>query len=140
MSELTTVARPYAKAGFDFALQQSATDKSAVEKWIEMLNFVAEVVKNETMQDLLSGTLSADKLAKKVISICGDQLDQYGQNLIRLMAENKRLSVLPAVFNEFQRYVEEHQASVEVDVVSAQPLNTAQQQKITIAMEKKTCS
>ena len=32
MSELTTIARPYAKAAFDFAIEQSA-----VEKWTEML-------------------------------------------------------------------------------------------------------
>ena len=34
MSELTTIARPYAKAAFDFAIEQSA-----VEKWTEMLGF-----------------------------------------------------------------------------------------------------
>lgn len=39
MSELTTIARPYAKAAFDFAVERSATDKSAVKKWAEMLNF-----------------------------------------------------------------------------------------------------
>jgi len=32
MSELTTIARPYAKAAFDFAVEQSSSDKSAVEK------------------------------------------------------------------------------------------------------------
>ena len=32
MSELTTIARPYAKAAFDFAVEQSTSDKSAVEK------------------------------------------------------------------------------------------------------------
>ncbi|VEH65111.1 ATP synthase subunit delta [Rodentibacter pneumotropicus] len=31
MSELTTIARPYAKAAFDFAIEQSVNDKSAVE-------------------------------------------------------------------------------------------------------------
>ena len=34
MSELTTVARPYAKAAFDFAVE-----KDAVAKWQEMLTF-----------------------------------------------------------------------------------------------------
>ncbi|WP_373099769.1 MULTISPECIES: F0F1 ATP synthase subunit delta [Pasteurellaceae] len=137
MSELTTIARPYAKAAFDFAAEQSVTDKSAVEKWTEMLNFAAQVSEDDAMQDLLTSSLSAKKLADIVISICGDQLDQYGQNLIRLMAENKRLTVLPAVFEEFQHYVKEHQAKAEVDVMSAQPLSAAQQQKIADAMEKR---
>lgn len=137
MSELTTVARPYAKAAFDFAVEQSSSDKSAVEKWNKMLGFLAEVVKNETMQAFLTGSFSAQKLADTVISICGEQLDQYGQNLVRLMAENKRLTVLPAVLKEFQRYVEEYQAVTEVQVTSAQPLSVAQQEKIVAAMEKR---
>jgi len=47
MSELTTVARPYAKAAFDFAVEQSA-----IAKWQEMLSFAAEVSKNETIHQL----------------------------------------------------------------------------------------
>ena len=82
MSELTTIARPYAKAAFDFAIEQSA-----VEKWTEMLGFAAAVAEDETVKAYLSSSLSAQKLADTVISICGEQLDQYGQNLIRLMAE-----------------------------------------------------
>ncbi|MDQ6567858.1 MAG: ATP synthase F1 subunit delta, partial [Haemophilus parainfluenzae] len=89
MSELTTIARPYAKAAFDFAIEQSA-----VEKWTEMLGFAAAVAEDETVKAYLSSSLSAQKLANTVISICGEQLDQYGQNLIRLMAENKRLSAI----------------------------------------------
>ncbi|MFY1027927.1 F0F1 ATP synthase subunit delta [Actinobacillus seminis] len=137
MSELTTIARPYAKAAFDFAVERSATDKSAVKKWAEMLNFLAEAVKNDAMNTFLSSSLSADKLADTVISICGEQLDKSGQNLVRLMAENKRLTVLPAVADEFQRYVEEYHAIAEVEVISAQPLNEKQQQKIAAAMEKR---
>ncbi|MXN88823.1 F0F1 ATP synthase subunit delta [Pasteurella canis] len=132
MSELTTIARPYAKAAFDFAVEQSA-----VEKWAEMLKFSSELIKDETMQTFLNSSFSSNKLADTVISICGDQLDQYGQNLIRLMAENKRLIVLPAVYQEFQHYVEEHQKIVEVQVISAQPLNVAQSEKIVAAMEKR---
>lgn len=132
MSELTTIARPYAKAAFDFAVEQST-----VEKWAEMLKFSSELIKDETMQTFLNSSFSSNKLADTVISICGDQLDQYGQNLIRLMAENKRLIVLPAVYQEFQHYVEEHQKIVEVQVISAQPLNVVQSEKIVAAMEKR---
>jgi len=132
MSELTTIARPYAKAAFDFAIEQSA-----VEKWTEMLGFAAAVAEDETVKAYLSSSLSAQKLADTVISICGEQLDQYGQNLIRLMAENKRLSAIPTVFEEFKHYVEEHQAIAEVEVTSAQPLNATQIEKIAAAMEKR---
>ena len=137
MSELTTIARPYAKAAFDFAIEQSANDRSAVEKWTEMLGFLTALVENADMKEFLNSSLSAQKVADTVISICGEQLDQYGQNLIRLMAENKRLSAIPSVFEEFTHYVEEHQAIAEVNVTSAQPLNATQIEKIAAAMEKR---
>lgn len=132
MSELTTIARPYAKAAFDFAIE-----KSAVEKWTEMLEFASVVMQDETVKTFLNNSTSPQKLADTVISICGEQLDQYGQNLIRLMAENKRLSAIPAVFNEFKHYVENHQAIAEVNVTSAQPLSATQIEKIVAAMEKR---
>lgn len=137
MSELTTIARPYAKAAFDFAVEQSEQNKSAVEKWINMLAFLAELIHHDKVQLYLTSSNSTLKLADTVISICGEQLDQYGQNLVRLMAENKRLNALPAVFNEFKSYVEEYNSIAQVEVISAQPLNDAQQQKIVIAMEKR---
>lgn len=132
MSELTTIARPYAKAAFDFAVEQSA-----VEKWTEMLGFVAEVAKNDQIQAFLNSSFSAQKIADTVISICGEQLDKSGQNLIRLMAENKRLTVLPVVFEQFKSYVEDYNATAEVQVISAQPLNATQTEKITAAIEKR---
>jgi F-type H+-transporting ATPase subunit delta len=55
MSELTTIARPYAKAAFDFAVE-----KETLDQWVEMLTFAAEVTNNESVSELLSGALTAD--------------------------------------------------------------------------------
>ena len=49
MSELTTVARPYAKAAFDFAVEAKAIDA-----WHEMLTFAAEVSKDATITEYIS--------------------------------------------------------------------------------------
>lgn len=51
MSDLTTIARPYAKAAFDFAVE-----KGALDQWGQMLSFAAEVAKNEQMHELLTGS------------------------------------------------------------------------------------
>ena len=50
MSELTTVARPYAKAAFDFAVEAKSIDS-----WLAQLTFAAEVAKDETIVGYLSG-------------------------------------------------------------------------------------
>lgn len=132
MSELSTVARPYAKAAFDFALEQGQLDK-----WQEMLQFSALVSENEQVAEYVNSSLASGKIAETFLQICGEQLDQYGQNFIRVMAENKRLSVLPAVFAQFLALRAEHDAVKEVTVVSASELSQAQEDKIASAMEKR---
>ncbi len=132
MSELSTVARPYAKAAFDFALEQGQLDK-----WQEMLQFSALVAENEQVSEYISSSLASGQIADTFCNICGEQLDQYGQNFIRIMAENKRLLVLPAVLSEFLALRAEHEAVKEVGVISAGELSQAQEDKILKAMEKR---
>ncbi len=108
MSEFVTVARPYAKAAFDFAVENQSVDR-----WQDMLAFAAEVTKNEQMAELLSGALAPETLAESFIAVCGDQLDAHGQNLIKVMADNGRLKVLPDVLEQFIRLREAREATVE---------------------------
>lgn len=132
MAELTTIARPYAKAAFDVAVEHNAVDT-----WAEMLTFAALVSENETMQPLLTGSLASTKLAALFISVCGEQINEQGQNLIKVMAENGRLKVLPAVSELFAQYRNEWAKEVEADVVSAAGLSSEQQQQISISLGKR---
>ena len=118
MSEFITVARPYAKAAFDFAVEHQS-----VERWQDMLAFAAEVTKNEQMAELLSGALAPETLAESFIAVCGEQLDENGQNLIRVMAENGRLNALPDVLEQFIHLRAVSEATAEVDVISAAALS-----------------
>ncbi len=132
MAELTTIARPYAKAAFDFAVENSAVDS-----WAEMLSFAAMVSENETMQPLLKGSLASAQLAELFNSVCGEQINEHGQNLIKVMAENGRLEVLPAVAEQFAEYRLEWAKEVEAEVVSASELTAEQQQEISASLEKR---
>ena len=132
MSEFITVARPYAKAAFDFAVENQS-----VERWQDMLAFAAEVTKNEQMAELLSGALAPETLAESFIAVCGEQLDENGQNLIRVMAENGRLNALPDVLEQFIHLRAVSEATAEVDVISAAALSEQQLAKISAAMEKR---
>ncbi|MBE2898848.1 F0F1 ATP synthase subunit delta [Pasteurellaceae bacterium TAE3-ERU1] len=132
MSEYITVARPYAHAAFDFALEHNALDK-----WLEMLKFAAAVVANDDMQQFLKAASSSEKAANTVIEICGEQLCQHGQNFIRVLAENNRLLALPEVLALFEQLVDEQNALVDVEVISAKPLSEKQQHDILQAMEKR---
>jgi F-type H+-transporting ATPase subunit delta len=130
--EMKTIARPYAKAAFDFAVE-----KKAVDNWLSMLGFAAEVVQNKQMDEVINGNLNAEKMADVFLAVCGEQLDEQGQNLMRAMAANGRLSVLPAVVLEFAAMKAELDREVEADVVSAAKLTKQQMAKIQASLEKR---
>ncbi|WP_077339678.1 F0F1 ATP synthase subunit delta [Pseudocolwellia agarivorans] len=132
MSELTTVARPYAKAAFDFAVEANAIDN-----WLSMLAFAAEVSENETMTNYLSGGVSSDQAADLFLKVCEDQLDSNGQNLIKVMAENERLLVLPQVLIQFSALKAEYEKEITVDVTSAVELVADQVTTLSAALEKR---
>jgi F-type H+-transporting ATPase subunit delta len=132
MSELTTVARPYAKAAFDFAVEHNA-----IANWQDMLMFASEVSRNETIHQLTTGSVAAEKLADIFISICGEQLDEHGQNLIKVLDENKRLSALSDISELFAAYKAEYDKEVEVNVTSASVLTQAQQTELSASLEKR---
>jgi len=132
MSELTTVARPYAKAAFEFAVEANAVDS-----WQEMLVFAAEVSKNDTMTSFLSGGASVEQAQDLFLKVCDEQLDSKGQNFIKIMAENERLLVLPQVAQQFGELKAEYEKEIAVDVTSAIELAAEQVTTLSAALEKR---
>jgi F-type H+-transporting ATPase subunit delta len=132
MSDLTTIARPYAKAAFDFAVE-----KGQLSQWGEMLFFAAEITNNEQMHELLSSSLAAEKMAEIFVAVGGEQFDEFGQNFIKVMAENGRLRALPDVYQQFFELKKEHEKLVDVDVTSAVDLTEEQQQAIISKLEQR---
>lgn len=131
MSELTTVARPYAKAAFDFAVE-----KQMVEQWAGMLAFLAEIANNESVV-ALAGQMNADQFADVFIKIGGEQIDEHGQNLVKVMAENGRLAAMPAVAQLFMLMRDEWQQEITAEVTSATELTAEQQSTIAASLEKR---
>jgi F-type H+-transporting ATPase subunit delta len=132
MSELTTVARPYAIAAFDFAIE-----KSAIDKWQAMLVFAAEVAKNENMHHYMSGAVASDYVSDVFNKVCGEQLDENGQNLIKILAQNNRLLLLPEISTMFDELKIKHEKQINVDVTSATTLSDAQVVTLSAALEKR---
>jgi F-type H+-transporting ATPase subunit delta len=102
-----------------------------------MLFFAAEVVKNPMMAELLTSDKAAKELANLFISVCDDQLDENGQNLIKIMAENGRLSVLPRVAQLYADLEAEHKQEMDVTVVSAYALSKKQKIELGQSLEKR---
>lgn len=132
MSELITIARPYAKAAFDFAKK-----RHQILHWQQMLQFAAMVSKDSKMSSLFSSDTNPVTLAELFVAICGDTLDRHGQNFIKILSENKRLILLSEIFFLFNTYCAEQEEIVNVEIISAIKLGQRQIEKITLAVERR---
>jgi F-type H+-transporting ATPase subunit delta len=132
MSELTTVARPYAKAAFDFAVEANAIDS-----WLNQLTFAAEIAKDETIKGYLSGGASVEQAQTLFLSVCGEQVNSQGQNFLKVMAKNERLLVLPQVLEQFVALKAELDQEITVDVTSAVDVTAEQKTTLSAALEKR---
>ncbi|WP_174889127.1 F0F1 ATP synthase subunit delta [Candidatus Williamhamiltonella defendens] len=129
---MATIARPYAKAIFDFAVEHHS-----IEHWQNMLAFSAQVSAHKQVTQWLSGVMHSEKTAQIFISLCSDHLDEFSKNFIKIMAQNGRLSLLPEVLKQFMALRAMINSVIDIEVFSAIPLNEDQKKKIIFALEKR---
>ena len=133
MAELSTLARPYAKAAFEYAVE--AKD---VQGWSDSLSLAASVAQQPAVEKLLSSpSATAVKQAEAVQNICGDELATVSQNFISILSENRRLQLLPQISQQFEIMKANLEKAVDVDVVAASKLNAAQQKALSEALSAK---
>lgn len=133
MAELTTLARPYAKALFETA--QAADTLSA---WSATLALLTAVVHEPAVQSMLdSPELTARQQADTIIDICGDALDDKARNLVGLLAENRRLPLIPLIGEQFDALKAQYEQSVDVELVSAREISAEQRQALSEALSRK---
>jgi F-type H+-transporting ATPase subunit delta len=133
MAEKTTIARPYAKAAF----QEAQGDKD-LAPWSETLRAAATAVRDPRVHELLgSPSVSGEDLAQFVMGVTGPALDEHRQNFFRMLAENHRLGFLPEISTLFDEYKDEAESVIDVTVTSAAPIDSAQQQALSKALERK---
>lgn len=122
MAELTTLARPYAKAAFEHALQAKQ-----LAEWSDMLGFAAQVVSDESMQQLLTSPhFTKDDQGNAMLKVCEDKLDTNGINFINLLAQNGRLLALPEIEILFNFLRSEFEKTINAQITSATELSEQQ--------------
>jgi len=115
MAELSTLARPYARAAFEYA--QGAGDLAG---WEAMLNQAAAVVATEVVGKLItSPSLTSEQVAQQFIELLGEELNDKGQNFVSTLAVNKRLALLPSISEQFALMKANIEKAVDVEVTSA---------------------
>ena len=133
MAELSTLARPYARAAFEYAAQADE-----LKSWSESLATAGSVAQQPDVVKLLSSpSYTAQQQAATLIELCGDALDQKGQNFLSVLSENHRLQLLPEISLQFDILKANREKAVDVELVAAQELDAEQQQKLGDALSAK---
>lgn len=131
---MATFARPYALAAFETALQHDA-----LPAWEAMLTNARMIVQHESVMRLLnSPEVKSTELAALFCDVLSSSIFSPEMNhFIRLLAENKRLPVLPDITELFIAYRMEHEKMIQVKLISAVPVTSAQQQDIIQKLTKR---
>ena len=133
MAQLTTLARPYAKAAFGTA--ESSGQLGAWSKGLGLLAAVAQAPRVAAF--LADPSRNTGTQAQTVIDLCGSELDGKVQNFVLVLAANKRLGLLPQIVELFEQLKAERERTVDVDVVSAFPMDTAAEQQLIAVLKQK---
>ena len=133
MQELSTLARPYAKAVY-FA----ARDDDDLSGWSGVLELLGAIAGDETLQPMLGHPgIDRQALAQAVIDVAGDRLGEPARNFVRVLAENGRLALVPEIARQYEHLRAEAENRLEVHVVSARPLDDEQRDRLRQALARR---
>jgi len=131
--DATTIARPYAEAVF-----ARAEETGDLDRWSDVLNLLAGLVEDPIMVGAIGNPLfKREYLTDLILQIGGDQLNEEGQNLVKLLVQKDRLPVLPELVELYEQLKADHQRVLTAHVRSAYPLQPAQQKMIAAALKAK---
>ncbi|MFQ3788670.1 F0F1 ATP synthase subunit delta [Halomonas sp. A29] len=133
MAETSTVARPYARAAFEYAREHEA-----LENWSEWLGKLGQVVAVRDVQKLLSSpSLTPERKVALIVELAEAKIDESVHRFLEALGEKGRLNTLTVIAEQFELLRAEHEKRVEVIVVSAYELDDKQQQKLAGALKKR---
>jgi F-type H+-transporting ATPase subunit delta len=131
MVEKVTLARPYAKAAFEAARQHQD-----FERWSQMLAAAAATVADERVVKLLSSPRVQPSDLVELIAEASDA-DERGRNFLSVLAQNRRLGVLPEIAAIYEELRAEIENITDVHVTSAVQLDEAQRSRLAAALKKR---
>ena len=132
MTELATLARPYAEAAFKCAKQTGNAGD-----WSNSLQFLSIALQSEDLMAVIDNPrVGRSRISELLLDISQDQVVDAAKNLIKLLVENDKLKLLPTIASLFEQLKAEDEGYVNVDLVSAYSLSKAEQGKYVAMLEK----
>lgn len=133
MAELTTFARPYARAAFEYA-----RDAKCLAQWADALSLTATICLDPmVIKALAAPSLTAEGKKAVLVELCGDSVDEKFMNFVDVLASNKRLALLSEVAVLFVAYKSEYEKAVDVTLTTAYPLTGDIEARLAAALKEK---
>jgi F-type H+-transporting ATPase subunit delta len=133
MAQLTTLARPYARAAFETAIGDGS-----LKAWSAMLGLLAALTQDTRVAGFLSDpSRNTGTQAQTLIDLAGSELDAKGQNFVLVLAANKRLKLLPEIAVLFEEMKADYEKTVDVEVISAFTMDQGAEGNLVAALKKR---
>lgn len=138
MTNMTAIARPYAKAAFEFAVENGQ-----VSAWAGFLEHLTQIISDplcaefilepsttpQQHGDLVEALLQRFKVLPKS--------DEEMRNFVALLAHNKRLLAIPSIEQLFQDLRANYEKTLTVDVVSFSDLTKEQMKTLKTRLSQR---
>ena len=118
MSQALTLARPYARAAFN-----AARDEGRIKAWSDALAFAARVAGDPQAGTALKHPQLTSRLAAQLLVL--DANDATFVRFVEMLADNRRLELLPEIAGLFEQLRAEAERIVKARVRSATTLGDA---------------
>ena len=130
MTQALTLARPYARAAFGLSREGG---RSAA--WSQALAFAARVAADPQAQALLNHPLLSPADAVGLLAMDGSE--EAFTRFLGLLADNRRLALLPEIAGLFEELRAEAERVVKAKVTAASELPAAELEAIKAALKKR---
>jgi F-type H+-transporting ATPase subunit delta len=132
---LSRVAKRYAKALFQVAIEQNVLDN--VKTDFEQVKSL--LVESDEFKNFLENPLISEFEKSKVITaLFKNKFSDLTYDFLQLLTKKKRSSILPDAAEEFNQLLLEHRNFVKGDLISAVDLSDEQTSKIKSNIEEAT--
>jgi F-type H+-transporting ATPase subunit delta len=131
MSNAMTLARPYARAAFALAKEHGR-----LPQWSNLLGFAAIVAADEGAKALLGHPkLGLDDTLGLLLP--GGDIDPNFRQYLTVLADNRRLPLLPEIHDQYEALKAEAEHVVNVTITSAQPMAASEVETLTTALKRR---
>lgn len=133
--DFTTIARPYAEAAFAVAKAEDA-----LEPWSRALTTLGAIAADPQLATLIGNpNVAREQLCELVLTVAAGDSDapipSGPANLVRLLADNRRIPALPEIARLFDARKTAEQGVRKVLVRSAFPLDDQEQQGLIASLK-----